>query len=313
MSGRKENDQKNIQWIHDKLTSKPDELRSYMNHIARNKTTMTQRAYLGYLLQYLEYCSNNNLDFLKVKPMNLDSYINYLSDQGNGNKIINTKLAALISFYGFLQTNELIDKNPCSKIEKLKVEGKSQVISMSDEEVNKVKINIATTSCRRSHKYKNRDYAIVTLGCATGLRISEILNIDIDDIDFENNTIQVIVKGGKSRIIYFGENTRNALETWIYDRDKILGNSNEKALFINPQHHRLKSGSVRDMLNKETAMLDKHITPHKMRSTCAMKLYEKKGDIYLVAQQLGHANIRNTMIYAEATEEKRREAASILD
>lgn len=313
MSGRQENDKQNLIWISHKLIGKPKELYLYMKDIEQDKTTMTQRAYLGYLLQYLDYCNEEDINFLLAKPMHINSYKNHLFEKKNGKSMINTKLAALFSFYKFLLDNEFIDKNPCDTVKKLKMDEKKSVVRMSDDEITEVKQSIINTAKRRSKKYKTRDLAIVTLGCATGLRISEILNIDMDDLDFDNNTIRVIVKGGKQRIIFFGNNTKKVLCDWIDEREEILGNSTQQALFINSHHQRLQSGGVRYMLNKETETFDKHITPHKMRSTCAMKLYEKKGDIYLVAQQLGHSNIKNTMIYAEATEQMRKEAADLLD
>lgn len=313
MSGRKENDIKNNIWIQNKLKGQPKTLSLYMQDIAEDKTSMTRRAYLGYLLQYFEYCKENDVDIINTKPMNINAYKKHLKEQGNGSKMINTKLAALISYYTFLEDNDFIEKNPCDKVKKLKINEERKIISMTSNEVDELKNGILKCSNRRNKKYHNRDLAIVTLGCSTGMRISEILNIDIDDVDFERNSIRIIAKGNKSRTIYFGNNTKNVLLRWIDDRGRIIGNSNEKALFINPQHHRISSGAIREMLKKETMELDKHITPHKMRSTYAMGLYDEVKDIYLVAQGLGHSNINNTMIYAEASEERRRMAANVMD
>ena len=117
----------------------------------------------------------------------------------------------------------------------------------------------------------------------------------------------------RSRDIYIGDNTIQSIRTWLVDREKYAKNSAQKALFISQKGNRISNSTVERMMKKETAGFGKRITPHKMRSTCATKLYNKKGDIYLVAQQLGHKNIRNTMIYAQATEDNRRMAADILD
>ena len=161
-------------------------------------------------------------------------------------------------------------------------------------------------------KYANRDLCIITLGCATGLRVSAIRNIDIEDIDFNSKIIHVIEKGNKKRDICIGDNTIRIIKTWMEDRQRIYGN-NSGALFMSQKKNRMAVRTIEEMIHNAAKGIDKHITPHKMRSTCAMRLYEKTGDIYLTAQQLGHENISNTMKYAKATEERRREAAELLD
>lgn len=310
MSGRPEQEQKNELWIDTKLNTAPKIYKNYMISMKR-KTSMTRRAYLGYLLEYNNFMTSLGIELNDVKPMNIDEYIDYLLEKGNHAQVINAKLSAIISFYNFLVDNDIITKNPCSSKKKLTIEPKSSVAYMTDEEIAEVKSSII----EHTEKYANRNLCIITLGCATGLRISAILNIDIDDIDFENKIITVIEKGNKKREVYIGTNTLESIERWIKDRKVILGeDSEEKALFISQKtHKRMTRYAVANLLNRNTTMINKRITPHKMRSTCAMKLYDKTGDIYLTAQQLGHANIKNTMIYAKATDEKRRYAAEILD
>lgn len=310
MSGRYEQDRKREQWIHEKLTEIPKIYADYMTSIDVIKTSSTRKAYLGYLIQFNDFLEVNNIPVFEVKPMHIDAYRSYMLKNGNGASIINAKLSAIISFYDFLIDNKFVDNNPCSAKKKLKVEEKPSVIYMTDKEVKKLKGNAAISKI----KYCNRDLCIITLGCATGLRVSAIVNIDLEDIDFENQTITVIEKGNKKRSIYIGENTINSINKWMNDRNKILDGANEKALFISQRtKKRVGARAVERMIKRYSKGIDKHITPHKMRSTCAMKLYDKTGDIYLTAQQLGHANIKNTMIYAKATEDKLRHAAEILD
>ena len=307
MSGRKEQDKQIEQWIELKLINQSQLLNDYMLSI-KKKTSMTRRAYLRYLIQYVNYMNSINIPLTEVKPMHIDRYIEHIS-QGNGPGIVNAKLSAVISFYNFLERNELVLKNPCSSDMKLKIDAKDTVVYMTDPEIEKLK-KAATAN---KTKYANRDLCIITLGCATGLRVSAIVNIDIEDINFEEGTIQVIEKGNKKRTIYIGANTLNSIKTWMHDRQKICGN-NTGALFLSQKgNKRIAVRTVQDMIHNASKGIDKHITPHKMRSTCAMKLYDKTHDIYLTAQQLGHANIRNTMIYAQATDERKREAALLLD
>lgn len=306
MSGRQEQDRKREEWIERKLLSAPELLSDYMLSIKR-KTSATRKAYLGYMIQYVNYMESQHIDILKAKPMHIDRYINYISE-GNGNAIVNAKVSAVSNFYDFLLKNELIKANPCNNIEKLTIDKKDSVVYMTDSEVSKIKSNAVSSKV----KYRNRDLAIITLGCSTGLRVSAIVNIDIEDIDFGNKTITVIEKGNKKRLVFIGDNTVNVIKLWMHDREKIYGNKSGP-LFLSQKHNRIAVRTVQDMIHNASKGIDKHITPHKMRSTCAMKLYDKTGDIYLTAQQLGHTNISNTMIYAKATEERRREAAELLD
>lgn len=310
MSGRYIQDQKIETWIQNKLTKMPKIYSDYMISIDLNKTSFTRKAYLGYLIQFNDFIETNNIPIFEVKPMHIDAYRNNMIKSGNGASIINAKLSAIISFYDFLIDNDFVENNPCSKKKKLKVEEKTSVVYMTDNEVKELKGTAAISKV----KYCNRDLCIITLGCATGLRVSAIANIDLEDIDFENQTITVIEKGNKKRTIYIGENTINSIYKWMRDRKQILGETKESALFISQKtKKRISTRAIEVMIKRYSKGINKNITPHKMRSTCAMKLYDKTGDIYLTAQQLGHANIKNTMIYAKATEDKLKQAVDILD
>lgn len=306
MSGREEQDLQRERWISEKLINQPQIFKDYMLY-AKRKTSSTRKAYLGYLIQYNDFMESQGIKLTKVKPMHIDRYIDKIS-KGNGNAIVNAKLAAVADFYKFLKKNDFVESNPCNEIEKLKVDKSDTVIFMNEEEVNKVKEKASSSNI----KYSKRDLCIITLGCSTGLRVSAIRNIDIEDIDFDNKTISVIEKGNKKRNICIGDNTIHIIKTWMEDRKKIFGN-NSGALFMSQKKNRMAVRTIEEMIHNASIGVNKHITPHKMRSTCAMKLYEKTNDIYLVAQQLGHANIANTMIYAKATEERQREAANLLD
>lgn len=315
MTGREEKDLRIEAWIKTKLSECPAILKDYMRHIDK-KTSMTRKAYLGYLKQFCEFMEEREVKLIEAKPLDLDAYKEYISvtnGHDNAPSIINTKLAAVISFYNFLQMNRMISDNPCEYVEKLNVQGKDEVVYMTEEEQEKLYNNIRTAKHRRTKKYINRDLCIVKLGCSTGLRVSAICNINLDDVDLENGTIWVTEKGDKKVKTRIGQNTISTINTWLKDRERILGDEKQTALFINPHHDRLSTAAVNEMIQKETIDFGKHITPHKMRSSCAMELYDKTGDIYLVQQQLNHANIRNTMIYAKATEQKMSEACALLD
>lgn len=306
MSGRQEQDSYRENWITEKLVGRPQLLKDYMIS-AKRKTSSTRKAYLGYLIQYFDFMEEQGIDVTEVKPMHIDRFIDYVSE-GNGNAITNAKLAAISDFYAFLVKNDFVKANPCSKESKLKTESSDTVIYMTEEEVEQIKLKVANGR----PKHASRNLCIITLGCATGLRVSAIRNIDIEDIDFEEKVIHVIEKGNKKRDVLIGDNTIKIIRNWMRDREKVYGTTTGP-LFLSQKKNRLSVRMIEEMIQAAAEGIDKHITPHKMRSTCAMRLYDRTGDIYLTAQQLGHANISTTMIYAKATDDRRREAATILD
>lgn len=311
MSGRIDQDNKKEEWIKSHITNCCPLIQNYMIGKKKVHTSATRKAYLGYLIQYENFLKRNNIGITKVLPMDIDRYRDEISE-GNNVSIVNAKLSAIHSFYDFLKENELVKINPCDN-KKLPVKSHKAPVYMTSKEEKQLKKNIMNKN-RKTDKWRNRDLCIVTIGLSTGLRVSEITNIDIEDIDFKNKKINnVYVKGGYTRDIYIGDNTIKSIISWLVDRKLYIKNPDEKALFISQKGNRISNSAVERMMRRETSEFDKKITPHKMRSTCATKLYNKEGDIYLVAQQLGHKNIKNTMIYAQATEDKRRKAANILD
>lgn len=315
MSARAEKDQIIEKNIKEKLKTCPQILNDYMLSTETKQSSITRMSYLRHLIHFFEFVENNNLDIYTIKPMHFDRYRDYIlhhDGKERGASMVNTRFSAIISFYKFLQKNGLIASIPCTNDMKIKIPEKESVVYMTEREIKTLKNNIISGKNRKNNALIKRDLAIVTLGCSTGIRISEIANIDIDDIDFNEKTIRIIAKGNIYRIIYIGDNTIKSLLDWLEDRKKYI-KDDTKALFISTKGTRIDPGGIRKMLSQETEKFNKHITPHKMRSTCAMRLYDKTGDIYLTAQQLGHSNIKNTMIYAKSTEEKRRRAADLLD
>lgn len=326
MTGREERDLKNEAWIDNKLENAPDILKSYM--ISKDSmTSMSRKAYLGYLLDYFgfiqERSKNNTINieyFNEVKPMDIDAYmVHTKTNSKNGGKcgasVRNSKLAAVKSFYEFLEKNGIIKDNPCKNVEKIKNNKQRNVVSLSTEEIRTINDRIMQSyhSKGRDNKWKYRDLAIFSLGYTTGLRQSAIREINMDDISLTNRTVKVTEKNSVEKTMYLSSNTCMILKRWIEDREKLLGDCKCDALFISNRRERIGTRTLQDVVEKYTSDFGKHITPHKLRSTFAMNLYEATGDVYLVAEALGHKNIQNTRIYAKASERKMREAADLMD
>ena len=161
---------------------------------------------------------------------------------------------------------------------------------------------------------KVRDLAILTLLLGTGIRVSECVGLDLDDVDFKNNGIKVHRKGGAEVMVYFGDEVLEALLNYLEERkgiEPVAGHTN--ALFLSIQHKRITVRAVENLVKKYSKLVTnvKNITPHKLRSTYGTTLYQETGDIYLVADVLGHKDVNTTRKhYAALEDDRRRKAAS---
>ena len=329
MQGRKEVDRSYERRITNRLKAEPKVVRDYMRSISA-LTATTRHSYLGYVSNFVAFLEENNgisganyKGFADIKKLDIDAYmesIKYNAKTGEeaSASIRNAKLSAVNSFFEFLIDNEIITKNPCAAVKKVKEHKEKSVTYLTKDEVDGIKKAILDTPRRGGNfcdPWRFRDYAIFVLGCTTGLRNAAIREINVEDLDLENRQVTVTEKNNTTKVVYLSGETCDALEQWLTERKKILKRKNTRcdAVFISSQLKRISAVALGDVLKKYAGVNGKHITPHKMRSTCAMNLYEATGDIYMVAQQLGHKSIRNTQIYAKATKEQMRNTANLMD
>ena len=163
-------------------------------------------------------------------------------------------------------------------------------------------------------KTKIRDVALLTLLLGTGIRVSECVGIDINDINFDEGALKIRRKGGYETVLYFGDEVEIALLDYLEEREQIIpAEGHENALFLSLQNRRMAVRSVEKLVKKYAmiaAPLKKKISPHKLRSTFGTSLYQETGDIYLVADVLGHADVNTTRKhYAAMSDQRKREAA----
>ncbi len=262
----------------------------------------------------------------QIKSVDLEEYQEYLkvyesSDKQitNGEKGLKRKMSALRSFYAYYYKRQLISTNPTMLVDMPKLHEKT-IVRLEPNETASLLDYIEhcgdeLTGQQKMYyeKTKYRDLAIVTLLLGTGIRVSECVGLDIQDVDFENNGIKVIRKGGNEMIIYFGEEVEKALKDYLPHRDAIAPlPGHENALFYSTQRRRIGVQAVENMVKKyaKAVTTTKKITPHKLRSTYGTTLYQETGDIYLVAEVLGHKDVNTTRKhYAAMDEERRRQAA----
>lgn len=162
-------------------------------------------------------------------------------------------------------------------------------------------------------KNKVRNLAIFTLLLGTGIRVSECVGIDINDIDFKNNRIRIMRKGQKEDFVYFGDEVEQALKNYLQERLTVVTKpGHEQAFFLSIQKRRISVQAIEDLVSDYAgkATTFKHITPHKLRSTYGTNLYRETGDIYLVAEVLGHNDVNTTRKHYAALDEDRKRMAA---
>lgn len=266
--------------------------------------------------------SDFNIEILdKITVNDIEEYLEYLkvyskndSEYTNNEKGIKRKLSSLKSFYNYYFCNQLINENPAAKVRVPKMH-ETEIIRLDVDEVATLLDEAEsgdklTKAQKRFHeKTKLRDVALLTLLLGTGMRVSECVGIDISDIDFKNTGIKIRRKGGYEAIVYFGDEVEKALIDYLEYRKTIVPETgHEEALFLSLQNRRISVRSVENLVKKYAGLVTslKHITPHKLRSTYGTNLYKETGDIYLVADVLGHKDVNTTRKHYAAIEDERR-------
>ena len=321
MNGRLEKEIRSKEKMQLKLYELPeifDEFYVYLNGDRKSYTTIER--YINYVRDFMLYITKgkpNNNFYKDVTPTVIKRYISSLETQFKNGEIVRlgdeiqaTRWSALNTFFNFLTEEDYIAINPMTKTKRPKVKTKHKVTYLTPEEIQFV-LNKIEQEGRK--KLKNRDLCIVALGLSTGLRVSAIVQINIEDINFNINKIKVIEKGNVTREVDIGNNMRGLLLNWIKDREIYFDAKDNPALFVSQHNKRMCTDAVRDLITKYTVDLSKHITPHKLRSSAAMNLYSSGVGILSIASILGHENITTTQRYTSAYDEEKENATNILD
>lgn len=257
----------------------------------------------------------------KSGKSNIDENEEYsVIDITNGERGLKRKMSALRSFYAYFYKRQLLEHNPTVFVDMPKLHDKA-IIRLDVDETARLLDFIehggdGLTGQKKVYyeKTKERDLAIVTLLLGTGIRVSECVGLDITDVDFHNNGIKMTRKGGSEMIVYFGEEVEQALKNYINGSRKavIPQEGHEQALFYSTQKRRIGVGAVENLVKKYAKQVTplKKITPHKLRSTYGTTLYQETGDIYLVADVLGHKDVNTTRKHYAAQDENRRRMAA---
>ena len=232
---------------------------------------------------------------------------------------IKRKLCSIRSFYDYLFKNQRISSNVTELVPLPKIHEKP-IIRLNKDEMVRMLDQAQNGDQLTDHQQKyqkltaRRDFAILSLFLGTGIRVSECVGINIADVDLENNAFIVTRKGGNQVVLYFPPEVADALAEYMEERSRIeTVEGHEDALFLSLQRRRITQRAVQNLVKKYAAVaapLKSKISPHKLRSTYATNLYNETGDIYLVADVLGHTSVDTTRKhYADMTDARRRMAA----
>ena len=280
----------------------------------------------------------------RIKPVDIDAFLDYLTLYYKGINICTAspepdasqevreieitnaelgkqrKLSALRSFFKFLFKRGRVPSDVSALVEMPKRHEKP-ILRLEIDEVARV-LDLAETGAALGSEHQKkyhertglRDLAMLTLFLGTGIRVSECVGLDISDLDFEINGFLVTRKGGNQAILYFPDEVAEVLKRYLAERVRQTPlPGHENALFLSLQNRRITTRAVENMVKKyalQAAPLKKRMSPHKLRSTFGTNLYRETGDIYLVADVLGHSDVNTTRKhYAAMSDERRRLAA----
>ncbi|MFV0364311.1 MAG: tyrosine-type recombinase/integrase [Suipraeoptans sp.] len=344
MNYHEELDVKNTIKLRDVLSTLPPFSKDYFRAIESTSSSRTRinyaydiRVFFHFLMESNPYYKKYSIekfdvsDLDRIQSVDIEEYMDYLKVyrdesgdiQTNKERGLARKMSSLRSFYAYYFKREAIKTNPTVLVDMPKLHDKAIIRLDSDEVamlldfVENAGSKLSGQSLTYYEKTKERDLAILTLLLGTGIRVSECVGLDINDVDFKNDGITVTRKGGSQMIVYFGNEVEKALKVYLNGMRAATTalSGHETALFLSTRKTRMGVQAIENMVKKYAKQVtpNKKITPHKLRSTYGTALYKETGDIYLVADVLGHKDINTTRKhYAALDDDRRRQAANIV-
>lgn len=319
MSGRLDNDDKLINRAKAATAGYPPILERYLTFSCGSQASTkvnninTVKRLFNYLTEEKGYNLFDKETWAEIDNDDIEDYfvsIKYSSKKGKelSNKTATVYLITIRGFFDYLVSKKYIVENPCPTQKELNnlfptENNRRKVIAMTPEEVHHVVLNI-----RKMSKMPKRDECLFLLGCRTGMRARTMSEIDISDINFEERYVTITEKRNKTRDMKLDDDTIRLMHEAIAEAKEVLKRDDIRPLFIteySKKGDRLPMDTIGSLIARYTFDLDKHITPHKMRSTCITIMYEKTGNIYACARQAGHSKVATTALYINNDAEDR--------
>ena len=273
----------------------------YINYLEaeRNASPYTVRNYTTDLLGFFQFLRDKKIDSLKeVDRHTLRDYLSQLMEQGFVKASIARKLSAVRSFYRYLQREEIISTSPVAATSSPKLDRRLPSFLALEEMVRLLEAPDLSTP------QGQRDRALMELLYASGLRVSELVSLNLGRVNLDTNEIRVWGKGAKERVVLMGKPAARTLSAYLsQSRPKLLGKKRSDALFLNRYGGRLVARRVQRILGKyaNIAGINKRVYPHMLRHTFATHLLDGGADLRVVQELLGHASLSSTQIYTHVS------------
>jgi integrase/recombinase XerC len=289
----------------------------FLSHIKVNNfsegTIAIYRVDLDRFYEFVKGELGKNVKLSDFDDLEIRAFLKQLADSGNSPITRARKLAAIKSFYNYLCRVEHFPKNHAHNIEMPKVDkNRHRAFSyLAEEEYRKL---LKTVSREATTYFFERDIAIVSTLLGTGIRVSELVNLNIDDIDFEHKEMRVLRKGQKTTVEVVNDGVLLNIRRWLRKRDSLNLNG-EKAIFISKQKRRMDKSSVQYMVKQygKKSGIGKRITCHTLRHSFGTNALKKGNDIETIRELMGHESILTTQKYMHSTREDKRKAANSMD
>jgi len=340
-------DQKRLESIRRMLKTQPRSCADFIRSLLSTTSTLTRLAYTIDLGTFFDFamkelscfaCENasevTDADIARLTPRDIEIYADYLSlyykqagDEADDQRMLKNhaygvmrKLSSLRSFFNYLFRTQRIPANIATLVP-LPKKHEKPILLLERDEMQKLLDavssgdNLTPRQAAFHRLTRTRDFAIVMLFLGTGIRVSECVGINIEDVDFRSNALLVTRKGGNQAILYFPQEVADALTAYLAERETVTtAPEHAHALFLSLQKRRITQRAVEQMVKKYAMLvvpLKRRMSPHKLRSTYATNLYQETEDIYLVAEALGHSDVNTTRRhYASMSDARMRQAAA---
>ena len=255
----------------------------------------TLQSYKRDILQFRDYVNENNMNYAKAKEEDIKDYLKELQKEGKKTSTASRSLASIRSFYQFLLRTKKAKGDPTVSIQSPKIEKRTPSVLTSEE------VELLLDQPKDVDLKGTRDKAMLEFAYATGMKVTEIIDLNIDDVNFEEDTV-TCSNGKKARTIPLGTLAEKALREYVEQaRPILIKNEDNKALFVNVNGSRLTRQGFWKIVKyyKEQAHIEKDITPHVLRHSFATHLLQNGADLKSIQAMLGHSDISSTQVYAQ--------------
>ena len=277
------------------------QIQLFLEFIQKDKklSDNTLQSYKRDICQFSQYLDQNQQDYLKLEEKDIKDYLKYLTITGKKASTVSRSLASIRSFYQFAVKNKKVEADPTGKIQSPKIEKRTPSVLTSQE------VELLLEQPKSVDLKGTRDKAMLELAYATGMRVTEIISLDIGDVNIEEGYV-VCRTGPKQRNIPLGSMSLKALKEYIERaREILIKNESVKALFVNINGQRLTRQGFWKIVKyyKEQAHISKEITPHVLRHSFATHLLQNGADLKAIQTMLGHSDISSTQVYMQFQDE----------